>query len=398
MLKYAILERKCDGCGLCASSCPFGAIELKDGKAQMNSACKYCGTCLKACPKQAIVSMQTKAASIDKTQWRDILVFGEVSAGKLHPVSLELIGKAIELAAPLKYKVNAVLVGNGLNETSDEILHYGVSKVFTFDAPELAGFRADAYAACVAQIITLTKPSVVLVGSTLIGRSLAPRLATRFRTGLTADCTKLELRPNSDLVQIRPAFGGNIMAQIITANTRPQFATVRYKVMNAPMRRKEASGEIIPCGIPKGVHDSRIAMISSRSIPSGKSISDAEVLVAGGRGLQKSADLEMIREMARLLHGDWAVSRPLVEKGWAPNDRQIGLSGRTVRPKLIITCGVSGAIQFASCMNMSDCIVAINTDPQAPIFNVAHVAIVGDIYEILPQMIRSLKEDADECI
>ena len=396
MAKIAVLERKCDGCGRCLDSCPFGAIELANGVAQMNSACKSCGTCLKACPNQAIIKLETRTASVDKTKWRDILVFCEVSAGRLHPVSLELIGKALELAAPLKYSVNAVIVGSGLGQHADEVMHYGVNKVFVYDAPELGYFRADAYAACVEDIIKYTRPSVVLVGSTLIGRSLAPRLATRFHTGLTADCTKLELRENSDLVQIRPAFGGNIMAQIITANTRPQFATVRYKVMDAPKRRNEAAGETVKRNIPKGVYDSRITLISSQTVPPKNSISDAEVLVVGGRGLNKSADLEMVKELARLLGGDWAVSRPLVEKGWAGNERQIGLSGRTVRPKLIITCGVSGAIQFASCMNMSEYIVAINTDPQAPIFKVAHTAIVGDIYEILPQMIKNLKEGAHE--
>ena len=396
MAMITVLERKCDGCGLCADSCPFGAIALANGIARMNSACKNCGTCLKACPKQAIVKLETVTSTVDKSQWRDILVFCEISAGRLHPVSFELIGKALELALPMDYRVNAVLVGDKSTVLAGELLHYGVSRVYAYDDPALVGFRADAYAACVEDVIKLAKPSVVLVGSTLVGRSLAPRLATHFHTGLTADCTKLELRPNSDLVQIRPAFGGNIMAQIVTSHTRPQFATVRYKVMNAPQRHKEASGEIVERSIPNRVFSSPVRLIASKAIPPQKSISDAEVLVVGGRGLQKSADLDLIREFAGLLGGDWAVSRPLVEKGWVSNERQIGLSGRTVRPKLIITCGVSGAIQFTSCMNLSEYIVAINTDPQAPIFNTAHVAIVADLYEILPQMIKSLKEGAHE--
>ena len=393
MAKVAVLERKCDGCGRCLGSCPFGALELENGVARMNSACKSCGSCIKACPQNAIIKLETRTVSVDKSKWRDILVFCEVSAGRLHPVSPELIGKALELAAPLNYSVNAVIVGSGIKELADELLHYGVNKVYAYDAPDLGYFRADAYAACVEDIIKHTRPSVVLVGSTLIGRSLAPRLATRFHTGLTADCTKLELRENSDLVQIRPAFGGNIMAQIITANTRPQFATVRYKVMDAPKRLSEAAGEIISRKTPEGVRDSRITLISSQAVPPKKSISDAEVLVVGGRGLNKSADLEMVKELARLLGGDWAVSRPLVEKGWAGNERQIGLSGRTVRPKLIITCGVSGAIQFTSCMNGSEHIVAINTDREAPIFKVAHVAVIGDLYEIVPALISRLKEE-----
>ena len=392
MAKIAIIERKCTGCGLCASNCPFGAIDMKDGKPELNAACKGCGICVKNCPEKAILKLETKVDSVDKTKWNDILVFAEVSGGRLHPVSLELIGKAKELAGPVGFKVKAVLVGSNVSASAQELRHWGVSEIAAYDDPALSYFRADAYAACVEDYIKYAHPSVVLVGATALGRSLAPRLSTRFHTGLTADCTKLELRENTDLVQIRPAFGGNIMAQIITTNTRPQFATVRYKVMNPPARSEEAAGNILNRKIPKGVSESRASCVSVEPIPPKKSISDAEILVVGGRGLQKESDLELIKELARLLGGDWATTRPLVEKGWNTNDRQIGLSGRTVRPRLIITCGVSGAIQFTACMNGSDHIVAINTDPNAPIFDVAHVAIVGDLYEIVPALIRQLKE------
>ena len=392
MAKIAILDRKCTGCGLCASNCPFGAIDMKEGKPELNAACKVCGICVKNCPEKAILKLETKVDSVDKSKWNDILVFAEVSGGQLHPVCLELIGKARELAKNVNYKVKAVLVGSGVGAFAEELRHYGVSEVAVYDDPALSYFRADAYAACVEDYIKFAHPSVVLIGATSLGRSLAPRLSTRFHTGLTADCTKLELRENTDLVQIRPAFGGNIMAQIITTNTRPQFATVRYKVMNPPVRSEEAEGSVLIRKIPKGVAESRASCVSVQPIPPKKSISDAEILVVGGRGLQKEADLEMIKELARLLGGDWATTRPLVEKGWNTNDRQIGLSGRTVRPRLIITCGVSGAIQFTACMNGSDHIVAINTDKNAPIFDVAHVAVVGDLYEIVPALIRQLKE------
>ncbi len=393
MAQIAVLERKCTGCGLCQKNCPFGAIDMKDGKPELNAACKVCGICVKNCPEKAILKLETKVESVDKSLWNHILVFAEVSGGRLHPVSLELIGKAQELAKPVGFKVNAILVGSGVSAYAEELRHYSVSEVAVYDDPALSYFRADAYAACVEDYIKFRKPSVVLVGATSLGRSLAPRLSTRFHTGLTADCTRLELRENTDLVQIRPAFGGNIMAQIITTNTRPQFATVRYKVMDQPARQEQASGDILPRKLPKAVAESRVSHVSTVPVPAGKSISDAEILVVGGRGLQKESDLDLVKELAALLGGDWAVSRPLVEKGWAGNDRQIGLSGRTVRPKLIITCGVSGAIQFTACMNASDHIVAINTDPEAPIFNVAHIAMVGDLYDILPKMIRQLKEE-----
>lgn len=393
MAKIAVLERKCTGCGACAGACPFGAIDMKEGKPDLNAACKVCGICVKTCPEKAIIKLETKVDSVDKSKWRDILVFAEVSGGRLHPVSLELIGKARQLAAPIGFQVKAVLVGENAGSFAEELRHYGVSQIAVYDDPVLSFFRADAYAACVEDYIKFAHPSVVLVGATSLGRSLAPRLATRFHTGLTADCTKLELRENTDLVQIRPAFGGNIMAQIITTNTRPQFATVRYKVMDAPVRQAEAAGDILNRPLPKAVLASKVTCVSVQPVPPKQSISDAEILVVGGRGLQKEADLEMVKELARLLGGDWAVSRPLVEKGWASNDRQIGLSGRTVRPRLIITCGVSGAIQFAACMNGSDHIVSINLDPDAPIFQVAHVAIVGDLYQVLPRLISQLKEE-----
>lgn len=393
MAQIAILQRKCTGCGLCQSNCPFGAIDMTEQGPELNAACKVCGICVKSCPQKAIVRLETKSVSVDKSDWNDILVFAEFSGNRLHPVSLELIGKARTLARAVPgFKVRAVLVGNGVSACAQELRHYGVAEIAVYDDPALGYFRADAYAACVEDYIRSCRPSVVLVGATALGRSLAPRIATRFHTGLTADCTKLELRENTDLVQIRPAFGGNIMAQIVTPNTRPQFATVRYKVMDAPIREAAAAGNVLARRLPAGVKASRANLVSAFPVPPRKTISDAEILVVGGRGLRKESDLSLVQELAELLGGDWAVTRPLVEKGWAGNDRQIGLSGRTVRPRLIITCGVSGAIQFTACMNASEHIVAINTDRTAPIFETAHVAIVGDLYETIPVLINELKE------
>lgn len=393
MAQIAILQRKCTGCGLCQSNCPFGAIDMTEQGPELNAACKVCGICVKSCPQKAIVRLEAKSVSVDKSGWNDILVFAEFSGNRLHPVSLELIGKARTLAKAVSgFKVRAVLVGNGVSACAEELRHYGVAEIAVYDDPALGYFRADAYAACVEDYIRSCRPSVVLVGATALGRSLAPRIAIRFHTGLTADCTKLELRENTDLVQIRPAFGGNIMAQIVTPNTRPQFATVRYKVMDAPIREAAAAGNVLARRLPAGVKASRANLVSAFPVPPRKTISDAEILVVGGRGLRKESDLSLVQELAELLGGDWAVTRPLVEKGWAGNDRQIGLSGRTVRPRLIITCGVSGAIQFTACMNASEHIVAINTDRTAPIFETAHVAIVGDLYDTIPVLINELKE------
>ena len=392
MAQIAVIERKCTGCEQCVSACPFSAIDMIGGKAQMNAACKVCGLCLKQCPQGAIIRLETKVDSVDKTKWSDILVFAEQSEGSLHPVCLELIGEAQRLAAGKDQKVKAVILGGHVEDCARELRHYGVDEVHVYEGEELSFFRADAFAACVEDCIKKIKPSVVLVGATALGRSLAPRLSTRFRTGLTADCTQLELKANTDLVQIRPAFGGNIMAQIVTPNTRPQFATVRYKVMEAPKRMEEEKGEVLRQRMPKAVRDSRVKLVSTEPVPKAANISDAEILVVAGRGLQKKEDLEMVRELAGLLGGEYAVTRPLAEKGWESNARQIGLSGRTVRPKLIITFGVSGAIQFTAGMDQAEHIIAVNSDKDAPIFKLAHVCIVSDLYEVLPQMISKLKE------
>lgn len=394
MAQIAILERKCNGCGLCVQSCPFQAIDMENGRPSLNAGCRVCGICVKACPQQAILRLETKVDSVDKSKWNDILVFAEQHDGHLHPVSLELIGKAHALAKNTSHQVKAVILGSQITGCANELLHYGVSEVYVYEDEALSFFRADAFAACVEACISATKPSVVLVGATALGRSLAPRLSTRLHTGLTADCTQLELRENSDLVQIRPAFGGNIMAQIVTPFTRPQFATVRYKVMDAPSRQETSGGKIIRRPLPIEAGTSPVLHVSTVPVPKAANISDAEVLVVGGRGLQKESDLQMIRTLAALLGGEYAVTRPLVEKGWETNLRQIGLSGRTVRPKLILTFGVSGAIQFTACMDQSEHIIAINNDKNAPIFQVAHVGIVGDLYEILSNLIDTLQKEA----
>jgi electron transfer flavoprotein alpha subunit len=395
MAQIVVLERKCTGCQVCLNSCPFGAIRMVNGQPVISEACRLCNICVKNCPEKALMRLETKAKSVDKSKWQGVLVFAEAVGGALHPVSLELIGKGRQLAGVVGQKVQAIILGDGIQYAAEELRHYGVEKVAVYDDPALGYFRADVYADCVADYIRLMKPSVVLIGATSLGRSLAPRLSTRFRTGLTADCTQLEMKGNTDLVQIRPAFGGNIMAQIVTESTRPQFATVRYKVMDAPVRDAVPAGQILHRSLPGEALQSKVSLVKASPVKAGRSISDAQILVVGGRGLKKESDLDMIRQLASLLGGDWAVSRPLVEKGWAPAERQIGLSGRTVRPKLLIACGVSGAIQFTACMNASEKIIAINSDPDAPIFEVAHLAAVGDLYQVVPGLIARLSEDKE---
>ncbi|EES51372.1 FAD-binding protein [Clostridium botulinum] len=371
--------------------CPFGALEINDGKVEINGACKMCKLCVKKGPKGAIEYIEEEVKSIDKDLWKGISVYVDHVNGKIHPVTYELIGKARELAAKINHPVYCVFIGHNVSEEAKELLHYGVNKVFVYDDEELKDFRIEPYAAAFEDFIKNVKPSSILVGATTIGRSLAPRMAARFRTGLTADCTILDIKEDTDLVQIRPAFGGNIMAQIVTPNSRPQLATVRYKVMTAPERTDDVNGEIIKCEIKKDKLKSGINVLEIKEKNTEVGISDAEVIVAAGRGVKSEKDLAMIKEFAELLGAEFACTRPLIESGWVDAKRQIGLSGRTVRPRLIITCGISGAVQFSAGMNNSEHIFAINNDDKAPIFKVAHYGVVGNIYEIIPQLIEKIK-------
>lgn len=383
---------KCNLCGVCINKCPFGALSMEAEGIDVNEKCRMCGVCVKACPEGAI-RFEQKAGSVDKSEWNDILVYGEQNDGKIHPVVLELIGEARKLAKVNNYKVNVVMTGSkGTKENAEELLEYGVSNVYVYEHEGFTGFKADCYADAVADCIASIKPSVVLIGATPLGRSLAPRLATRFHTGLTADCTKLEMKENTDLVQIRPAFGGNIMAQILISDSRPQFATVRYKVMDTAEKVDDPDGRVIMCNVTDDLVKSRIRVSEIEKIVKNKSIEEEDVLVVAGRGVKSEKDVEMVRELAGLLGGQLAFTRPMVEAGFGDTAHQIGLSGRTVKPKLIITVGVSGAIQFTACMNGAECIVAINNDPEAQIFGVAHYCIVDDLYKVIPELIENIKK------
>lgn len=372
--------------------CPFGAIENTDKGVTINAGCKMCKLCVRKGPEGAIVFVEEEVKKVNKDEWKGIAVFVDHLEGEIHPVTLELIGKAKELAAKINHPVYCVFMGHNIAHKADELLHYGVDEVAVYDYEELKHFTIEPYTAVFEEFVNKYKPTAILVGATTVGRSLAPRLAARFRTGLTADCTVLDMKENTDLIQIRPAFGGNIMAQINTPNSRPQLATVRYKVMSAPERSKEASGKVASCSIEKEKLASNIEVLKVIPKVKERGISDAEIIVAAGRGVKSEKDLEMIKELADLLGAEIATTRPLIEAGWIDAKRQVGLSGRTVRPRLIITCGVSGAVQFTAGMNNSEYIFAINKDEKAPIFKVAHYGIVGDIYEIVPKLIERIKK------
>lgn len=378
-------------------------------------------------PTQGAAAVMT----LDKSECKGVLVFAESHEGRIEPVTYELIGKARELADKTGQEVVCVAIGYWIpRATRDmaapgdhgDLLRYPVDRVLVYNAPEFDRFVAGVYAAAMEDAILLEKPSVVLMGATPVGRSLAPRIAVRFRTGLTADCTVLDIRPNGELVQTRPAFGGNIMATIVTRNARPQMATVRPKVMPRAEARTEAEaeawkgagaearrgagaeaesvGRLQPRQISSEhalaellLHLQKTRITAEKPLPKAESISDAKVIVACGRGVRSKDDLKTFDELAQRIGGVLAGSRPLVEQGWIPADKQVGQSGRTVRPDVYIACGISGAIQHIAGMSGSATIIAINRDKDAPIFESANYGLVGDIYEIVPALLSLLAQD-----
>ncbi|KNZ42229.1 lactate dehydrogenase subunit LctC [Acetobacterium bakii] len=375
-----------------AEICPFDAFSYENDVLEVTAACKMCKMCLKNGPKGVLILEEAEKVAIDKSLYKGITVYVDHIEGKIHPVTLELIGKARELAKVTNHPVYALFMGTNITKQAKKLLTYGVDKVFVYDKPELKHFVIEPYANVFEDFIEKIKPSAILVGATNVGRSLAPRVAARYRTGLTADCTILDMKENTDLIQIRPAYGGNIMAQIVTENTRPQFCTVRYKVFTAPEPMLNPVGvvEIMEIGAKKLI--SSIEVIEVIKKEKGIDLSDAETIVAVGRGVKCQKDLEMIHDFAEKIGAIVACTRPGIEAGWFDAKLQIGLSGRTVKPKLIIALGISGAVQFTAGMQNSEYIIAINSDPKAPIFNVAHCGMVGDLYEILPELLELIKD------
>lgn len=373
--------------------CPFNAIEKNEnGNLYANAACKLCKLCIKKSPEGCVELIEEDSfEKIDKNQWKGIVVFAEHDHQTINPVVFELLNKAKNLAKITNQPVYALWIGDTLDGT-DELFKYGADKVYSYTHQNLDNFSILPYTNIFEDFVKKIKPSAILVGATNMGRSLGPRIAARLKTGMTADCTKLEMRKNSDLVQIRPAFGGNIMAQIITTNTRPQFCTVREKVFDSakPLHNYKINIEEMPLDNIK-ISDSQFTNILKYiKKEKGKNIADSEVLIVIGRGLKKEEDKKLFEKLANKMGGMLASSRALVECGWMPPENQIGLSGKTVKPKLLITFGVSGAVQFAAGVSSCEYIVSVNTDKKAPIFDIAHVCIYNDMYEIAQNLIDEI--------
>jgi electron transfer flavoprotein alpha subunit/NAD-dependent dihydropyrimidine dehydrogenase PreA subunit len=383
----------CNECKRCLRACPYQAIEMVEGKAFITDRCTLCGTCVEVCKEKAIISEVPTKEIPDFSQWKDVWVFVEQKDGKVLRVGLELLGKAQELAKALGEKVVGVVLGHNVAKEAEILLRYGAQIVYVADAPELDTYSTLPYTRVLSGLVKAHRPSILLIGATVLGRDLAPRLSRRLGAGLTADCTELSIDLKERiLLQTRPAFGGNIMATIANRFSRPQMATVRPGVMEA----KEADnprGEVINVEVNLEPQDLVVELIKyHREAKAGVDLTEAKVIVAGGRGMGDKEGFESLWELAHLLKGEVAGTRVAVEEGWIPQNRQVGQTGVTVRPELYIACGISGAIQHRAGMMNSRYIIAINKDPQAPIFQVADWGIVGDVREVVPLLTQELRD------
>jgi electron transfer flavoprotein alpha subunit len=384
---------ECVGCGNCTAACPFGLIEIVKGKAVIKEGCNLCGACAEACGYYAITiekPQKTAAGSNARGVW----VFAEQRRGIIKNVAFELLSKGRELAGTLKTELAAICLGHEVKDLQSLIAH-GADKVLLVDSPDLADNQEDYLTHELVNLIREHQPEIVLAGATALGRSFFPRVAAILNTGLTADCTGLDIDTEKRLLrQTRPTFGGNIMATIICPDKRPQMATVRPRVFKESAPDPACKGQIIKVEFKKEGVKAKTKLLSFIEDASETvKIEEADIIVSGGRGLGKAENFKLLQELANTLHAALGSSRAAVDEGWIPYSHQVGQTGKTVCPRLYIACGISGAIQHLAGMQTSDIIVAINDNPDAPIFQAAHYGIVGDLFQVVPMLIKKLKNE-----
>jgi len=385
---------KCTGCGDCVPACPFGLLEVVEDKVQLEEGCTLCGACQEACDYEAIVIEAVTEASVASDDYRGVWVFAEQRGSKLKSIAYELLSKGRELADTLETELCAVCFGHGIDEVN-ELITCGADKVYLVDEPALADNQEDLYTWELVELIQQHKPEIVLAGATSLGRSFIPRVAAILETGLTADCTGLEIDLDKRLLlQTRPTFGGNVMATIICQAKRPQMSTVRPRVFKKHKPAKERKGQIIKVDFNGESVTSRTRLLDFvEDLTERVKLDEADIIVSGGRGLGKLDNFQLLEELAKVMGAALGSSRPPVDEGWIPYSHQVGQTGKTGCPKLYIACGISGSVQHMAGMQTSETIVAINDDPDAPIFEIATYGIVGDLFKVVPMLIEKLKND-----
>ena len=394
MAELRILKDECTGCGLCVDVCPFDALELVDGIAEVDEKCTLCGACVEECPAEAIVLEHPEAAEeVDLSAYQGVWVWVEQFNGEASSISWEMLGQGRKIADQLGMQLTACVLGNSVGTVAEEAIPYGADRVFVFDDPTLADVRTEPYARALVNLVREHKPEIFLLGASARGRDLAGAIATELHTGLTADCTGLDIDPETRLLrQTRPAFGGNIMATILCPNHRPQMATVRHRVFEVPDPNPSREGQIIEIPAPMTEEEIANKVVDFLKEEGEVNLADANIIVSGGRGVGGPDGFAPIRELAEVLGGAVGASRAAVDADWIPYAHQVGQTGRTVRPDIYIACGISGAIQHLAGMQTSKVIVAINKDPEAPIFGVATYGIVGNLFDVVPALTEHLRK------
>ena len=394
-MSIRVLRDKCAGCGSCQPACPFGLIDIVDGKANIKiEGCNLCEACRDICPFEAIEIQKTIVQTPVDDDYQGVWVFAEQSNGATKGVVYELLSKGRELADTLHTKLCAIYFGNG-TASIHELGHYGADEVYAIDDPAFANQTEDLCVAELVRLIRQYKPSIVLAGATTYGRSFFPRVAAILKTGLTADCTDLDIDHETLLLrQTRPTFGGNIMATIVCPVKRPQMSTIRPRVFKKNIVDDNRTCKIIKVDYDREAVTSRTRLLNFVSdLTQQSNLEDANIIVSGGRGLGKPENFYLVRDLAAAMGATVGSSRPPVDEGWMPYSHQVGQTGKTVCPRLYIAVGISGAVQHLAGMQTSDCIVAINNDPNAPIFQAATYGLVGDLFKIVPLLTERLKRN-----